>query len=66
MFNHLNQMYYGPKHAEQMKNCHFMHNKLNKFVEYYDESNFCLVSIHSQHETHHFIFIFYKYNEKTC
>jgi hypothetical protein len=35
-----------------------MHNKLNKFVEYYDESNFCLVSIHSQHETHHFILFF--------
>jgi hypothetical protein len=47
MFNHLNQMYYGPKHDKQMKNSHFMHNKLNKFVEYYDENTFCFIGFNT-------------------
>jgi hypothetical protein len=47
MFNHLDQMYYGPKHDEQTKNWHFMHSKLNKFVEYYDENTFCLIGFNT-------------------
>jgi hypothetical protein len=58
-------MYYGPKHDNQMKNWHFMHNKLDKFVDYYDENNFCLIGFKTFITWNpSFYFIICKYNDK--